>query len=656
MPLAEKLGPGGLFLVLVAFTLCTLDGGGVAPRVISAFLFAFAVICFSSRFRIRECFNVPAVCLLAMTCYGAAQTLWSPHKIVYNGWTGTLFWFTAAIVAILGSQVFRDGEGASRFRFLFVLFGGAVCLLDLLQQAARSNRFYWIVPSKFNAIFGPFAYWNNFAEFMELVIPITFWMGLRRQNAGTVYLLLAALETASVVASGSRAGTAIVAAEIFGVLLIAYVKTRSRKLVTSAAVAVALTGIFIYAAGFDEVISKLQKSDQLAVRRDLNKSSLAMIREHPFTGWGLDTYVPVYPMFARYDDGSWVNRAHNDWLQWAAEGGIFFSALMLVIFLWSIRPALRSGWGIGVIAICVHAAVDYPFARLGVCGWYFALIAMLAVAPARAADAADVNTPRVVTLFPSSGDTRQIDVATWNIDHGSHLDEIASELERNPASLLLLQEVDYDDARSGGKDVALALARRLHLNFAYGIEFEELSQERGRPAYIGQATLTRLPVQHVRILRFQHQSGFWKPHGWIPSGLPLFQRRLGGRLALVTELQFAGRTLVVYNAHLESRSFGRIQDEQIDEMLADLKRYPPDTAVILGGDLNTKYLPSRFLRKLQNAGFQSATGERIERTHTIAMALDWIFARGPIKVVQGRVRRDMNGSDHYPVYAELTRR
>jgi hypothetical protein len=44
MPLAEKLGPGGLFLVLVAFTLCTLDGGGVAPLVSSALHFAFSVI------------------------------------------------------------------------------------------------------------------------------------------------------------------------------------------------------------------------------------------------------------------------------------------------------------------------------------------------------------------------------------------------------------------------------------------------------------------------------------------------------------------------------------------------------------------------------------------------------------------------------------
>ncbi len=105
-----------------------------------------------------------------------------------------------------------------------------------------------------------------------------------------------------------------------------------------------------------------------------------MIRERPWTGWGVGTYVPVYRMFARYDDGTYVNRAHNDWLEWTAEGGVFYSGLMLVVFLWRVGPAIRSGWGIGVLALFLHATVDYPFARFGVCAWCFALLGMLAAA------------------------------------------------------------------------------------------------------------------------------------------------------------------------------------------------------------------------------------------------------------------------------------
>jgi endonuclease/exonuclease/phosphatase family metal-dependent hydrolase len=242
---------------------------------------------------------------------------------------------------------------------------------------------------------------------------------------------------------------------------------------------------------------------------------------------------------------------------------------------------------------------------------------------------------------------------SWNIGRGEQLNTIASELERRSPDLCLLQEVDWNTARAGNLDEAAELSKRLNLNLAYAIEFEELSQEHGHPAYIGQATLTRLPLRKSRVLRFKRQSGFWKPHSWIPSSVPLMQRRLGDRIALVTELDFAGRLLVVYNLHLESRSMGRIQAAQLDEVLADLRQYPPATAAVIGGDLNTKYLPSFFLHKLQREGFESATGQRIERTHKIAMALDWIFARVPLRIEGGEVRKDVKGSDHYPVYARL---
>jgi len=375
----QKAGLLGLFIALAAFTLFTLDGGDIAPRIVSAVLLLLIACCFSIRFQPRLLFPLPAICLLLMTCYGVGQTLWSPQKIVYDGFAGILFWFTAAAIALLAAQLFRDPRSASRFRFLLVLFGSAVCLLDLPEQASHTNKYFWLIPSRYHSVYGPFSYWNNFAQFVELFLPITLWLGVNRRKPVLPYLLLGALQIGSVVASGSRAGTFLVIAELVAVMLLAYLQNRNRTFLYSAALALALSLVFVYAAGFDALAGKLQlqQNDQFNVRRDIDKSSLAMIRERPLTGWGLNTYVPVYRMFARYDDGTWVNRAHNDWLQWTAEGGVFFSGLMLIVFLWSIRPAIRSVWGIGLIAICLHALVDYPFARLGVCGWYFALLGML---------------------------------------------------------------------------------------------------------------------------------------------------------------------------------------------------------------------------------------------------------------------------------------
>jgi len=265
----------------------------------------------------------------------------------------------------------------------------------------------------------------------------------------------------------------------------------------------------------------------------------------------------------------------------------------------------------------------------------------------------DFYTPREETFVPSADVSKSIRIVSWNIDRGEGLSLISAELSKNPADLYLFQEVDCNTKRGAYVDEAAELARRLKVNMAYAVEFEELSQEQGSPAYTGQATLTTLPIRKSRILRFKKQSGFWKPRSWIPSSLPLLQRRLGDRIALVTDLEFAGNLLVVYNLHLESRSMGLIQAQQLDEVLTDMNRYPANTAFILGGDLNSKYLPSIFLHKLEREGFRSATGEHIERTHAIAMALDWIFVRGPIRIEEGRVRREFRGSDHYPIYAEI---
>jgi O-antigen ligase len=374
----QRIGASGLFVLLCAFTLTTFDGGDIAPRVVSAVLLLLSAVYFlfppgSTKF----IFKLPAACLLGMTLWGVLQTLFSPHKIVVDGWAGVLFWFTAAVIALVGASVFQRPEVVAQFRLAAIYLCTFVCVLDLLEQATRTNKFFWLIPSRYNAVFGTFAYWNNFSQFVELLLPITLWQGLSRTRPNVLLLSLSAIQIGAVVASGSRAGSLLVLLELISVVIIAYVRNRSRGFLFGAAAAVILSGMFIYAAGFGTVLSKLRESDQLAVRRHINESSIAMLKVHPLTGWGLDTYVPIYRMFALYDDGTYVNRAHNDWLQFAVEGGVPFAALFAALFAWSIRPAIRSGWGIGIIAIGLHALVDYPFARLGVCGWYFAIISIM---------------------------------------------------------------------------------------------------------------------------------------------------------------------------------------------------------------------------------------------------------------------------------------
>jgi O-antigen ligase len=375
----DRFASFALTALLICFTLTTMDAGETASRILSGVLLlgTAGYLCWPPMVNLVT--PLPLVCLGLMVVYGVVQTVLLRQKPVYDAWNGILFWLTCFAITLLGCQIFKDPRRASLFRRIFVVFGSALCVLELVEQGSRTNRYFWLIPSKYPAVYGSFAYWNSFAEFVEILLPVTLWVGLSKRQPDVTYLLLAAIQIGAVAASGSRAGSALVVAELVGALLLFFLKNRNRTFLYAALATVALSVVFVYSAGVSEVMQKLHQRDQLAIRRDINSSSLAMIAARPFAGWGLESYVPVYPRFARYDTGMIVNRAHNDWLQWAAEGGVLFAALMLAVFIWSVRPALRSAWGIGLIAVCVHAAVDYPFARLGVCGWYFALLGMLAV-------------------------------------------------------------------------------------------------------------------------------------------------------------------------------------------------------------------------------------------------------------------------------------
>jgi O-antigen ligase len=131
-------------------------------------------------------------------------------------------------------------------------------------------------------------------------------------------------------------------------------------------------------AGWDVIWKRLQEPNPYAVRKDFLLSSLEMVRDRPLTGFGLGTWSEVYPGFARFDDGLFANQAHNDWAQWAAEGGIPFFLLMVGVVAVVVRPAFRSLWGLGLLAVFAHCLVDYPMQqRPALAAFFFALVGIV---------------------------------------------------------------------------------------------------------------------------------------------------------------------------------------------------------------------------------------------------------------------------------------
>lgn len=238
-------------------------------------------------------------------------------------------------------------------------------------------------------------------------------------------------------------------------------------------------------------------------------------------------------------------------------------------------------------------------------------------------------------------------VVSWNIERGRQLPAISAALRQMCPSIVLLQEVDLNAGRTGGKNIAAEIAKSLNMNYLFAAEFEELGHgSHGKPAYHGQAVLTTLSSSGARILRFKNQTDFWQPRWYLPNW-SILQRRIGGRMALVAELGREPHRVIVYNVHLESRGSEDLRLRQIQEVIADAALYPMDAPILLAGDLNTRLAEPPAVAALVRAGFRKAAGQEV--TTKRGQALDWIFVRGPVNFTDGRVHLRVDASDHFPL-------
>jgi len=262
--------------------------------------------------------------------------------------------------------------------------------------------------------------------------------------------------------------------------------------------------------------------------------------------------------------------------------------------------------------------------------------------------------PRWVICAPEA-----IRVVNWNVDRGSHLARVIDFLVGAKADLILLQETDINAKRTHHVNVAKEIARKLQMNYVFGREFQELAQgSRASPAYHGQATLSRWPLTNSRIIRFQKQSQFWRPHWFLPEIEP-FQERIGGRLALVTDVSIAGRTVITYNLHLESKGDDALRQSQLAEVLDDVRLYNLNARILLAGDFNLDASGPAVAAAIARSQFRDSFADRHSSTTPSSLfergrMIDWIFVRGPVLGSQARVHQSISASDHYPLSITLT--
>jgi hypothetical protein len=326
-------------------------------------------------------FSWPLVPLSFAVLWGLLQLLTGRTAYLFETKLATLRWATFLSVFLIGTRLFEEESVRRWFRSAMLWFAFLVAVLATFQTFTSQGKVFWLFPTLYtDYVMGPILYRNHYAAFIEAVLPFALYRAVYHQRDSLLYSGIAAMMYASVLASASRAGTILTTVEVLLVPALLWMRHRARGRDVASALfpMVLFFAVFVLVVGWESVSVRLAAPDPLAVRRELAISTLHMAEAHPWFGSGLGTWPTVYPRYAVIDIGAFANQAHDDWLQWTAEGGFPFGIMIATLFLWALRPAFRSVWGLGVIAVFLHAIVDYPFSRPALGAWPILILSLLA--------------------------------------------------------------------------------------------------------------------------------------------------------------------------------------------------------------------------------------------------------------------------------------
>jgi endonuclease/exonuclease/phosphatase family metal-dependent hydrolase len=259
-------------------------------------------------------------------------------------------------------------------------------------------------------------------------------------------------------------------------------------------------------------------------------------------------------------------------------------------------------------------------------------------------------------------------IAFWNAERLKFPGASATALAGLDADVVMLCEVDLGMARTGNRHTIGELAVALGGGHVFGTEFVELglgdlreqswhAGESNRDGLHGGGFVARAALSRPALSRLE-MSGRWFDGAF-------HERRVGGRIAMLAEVEIGGQPVLLASAHYESHTGPADRLAQTEVMLDDIDAHGPGLPVLIGGDFNTSTFelaekrepgrvaaalaadPRRLLAPmryepmfdlLRRRGYDwetcNAMGQGTQRTRPDGTPappfgkIDWMFARG----------------------------
>jgi O-antigen ligase len=321
---------------------------------------------------------------------------------------------TDLVFLFLATQLFGGARGAALrpFGLVVLIFAACMGLFAILQSASGVQRIYGVIDTPGGALFGPYVNRDHFAGLMEMLLPVAvLYIAGRHERfslEGSVWRIFAlALALASLLLSGSRGGLLALSAEIAiaAVILRRAARSGQRRRLGAAATFALVAGVLLFAyvdpgwvarkLGSVAYVDKTWK-EWAGERASMARDSLRMWRDHPLLGVGLGDFETAYPRYQSVSTDMWIDHAHNDYVEAAAETGLVGALLVLAALALFIRLVFRdwknpfrsqAGWirlgaAIGCCGMLVHSLADFNLHIPANAAW-FAVLAGIACSDRR---------------------------------------------------------------------------------------------------------------------------------------------------------------------------------------------------------------------------------------------------------------------------------
>lgn len=260
---------------------------------------------------------------------------------------------------------------------LVIFIGTGLSFYGLLQYFGYLSHFWWISG---RSLASTYVNHNHFAGYLELIIPLTLGFIFDNRKKALAYRLVLiaalALMVSAFVLSQSREAWLCLSASliVMGVLLLRRAGFSRRRIVL-----LFLLVIFVFVlisfispqalrqAG--KIMITDSEKESVEDRYKIWQGSISMIKDKPLLGWGVGTFAQGFLRFKPKDLEKKADFAYNDYIQVAAESGVFG----LIAILWILVFLLREGFAkgnsyplvlgcvTGNLSFCLHSFLDFNF-------------------------------------------------------------------------------------------------------------------------------------------------------------------------------------------------------------------------------------------------------------------------------------------------------